>query len=73
MREISVMTFEYRCRKVRCEMEEEFKQNELDAGLVLVKKSLETTDNTEPFFAKVELRNDHNIQESINIRSGILS
>lgn len=69
MKGISIKTFEYRCRRVRVAMEEELEQNKIDTGLVPAEKSIEAADNTEPFFAKVELKNEH-IHAGINIKSG---
>ncbi len=70
MRGISIKTFEYRCRRVRHAMEDELKQREINTGISSALKSPEVSNNTEPFFAKVELRNEHNTQSGINIRSG---
>ena len=70
MRGISIKTFEYRCRRVRHAMEDELEQSEIDTCLFPAVKSPGISDSTEPFFAKVELRNEHNTQSGINIRSG---
>lgn len=51
-------------------MEDELKQREINTGISSALKPPEVSNNTEPFFAKVELRNEHNTQSGINIRSG---
>lgn len=70
IRGISIKTFEYRCRRVRLAMEDELKQKEIDTCPVPAVNTPEISNDTEPFFAKVELRNEHNTQSGINIRAG---
>lgn len=68
MKGIPINTFQYRCRQVRLAMEKKLKEDKLsDTSLVSVKNTVSAS-GQEPFFAKVEFNNDHNIPSGINIR-----
>lgn len=71
MKGIPVTTFQYRCRKVRMVMEEKLRENNSgNAAIVSADRSVKPVNDPESelFFAKVDLSQEHHTASGINIK-----